>query len=201
MFGNLIRSDGFSIDCLFYKRKANDIATVSNLQLELTDLQLAEIKKEYKPVFIDPGRKAVFTAVEGLDKKKHRVIRCTSKEYYHFTGSTRYVANMNRQKKQNGIGKIESGMPSAKTMNPESYKTYLDYFLTHLKSLFDFYNSETAKEKFFLYQGRQRAPAKMVELLIDGGTKYNRKKRKKKKRKSQSKKAQAPKKPQKPVTK
>lgn len=30
--------------------------------------------------------KCRFTVVEGLDTKKHRVSRCTIKEYYHFTG-------------------------------------------------------------------------------------------------------------------
>ncbi|KAI7907892.1 uncharacterized protein BX663DRAFT_566423 [Cokeromyces recurvatus] len=85
MFGNLIRSNGFSVDLLFYRRvsrsKDNDI------QLELEDSDIEEVQSIYKPLFLDPGRKSVYTAVEGLNPT-YSILKCTTKEYYHMTSST-----------------------------------------------------------------------------------------------------------------
>lgn len=44
-------------------------------------------------------------------------------------------------------------------------------------NLFGFYEYKTAKNRFVLYKERQRAPEEMVNMLVHGGTKHNRKKR------------------------
>lgn len=181
LFGNLIRSDGFTVDCLFYKR-ARSSNPINSCQLELADFEYQEVQNTYKPTFIDPGRKSVFTAAGGLNNE-HTLMRCTTKEYYHYTGSTRYLADQQKRKKEAGMTKLESEIPS--------YCSYITYMLNHLGAFFAFYNATTAKDRFFLYQGRQRAPEKMVEMLVSGGPKYNRKKRKKKKKKKRVKKQQA----------
>ncbi|KAI7900981.1 uncharacterized protein BX663DRAFT_438345, partial [Cokeromyces recurvatus] len=106
LFGNIIRSDGFDLDCLFYKRKMTIKDLINGLQIKLSDFNYQEVQQQYQPVFIDPGRKSVFTAAD----------------------------------------------------------------------------------KFFLYQGRQRAPEIMTNMIINGGSKYNKAKRvKKKKRKKEEK--------------
>lgn len=47
---------------------------------------------------------------------------------------------------------------------------------------FAFYKSGTARTRFYLYQGRQRALEEMANILVDDGKKYNRTKRKNTKR-------------------
>ena len=55
--------------------------------------------------------------------------------------------------------------------------------------MLNFYGFNTTKDQFFLYQGRQRAPEIMANMIINGGSKYNRSKRSnKKKRKKERKK-------------
>jgi hypothetical protein len=59
--------------------------------------------------------------------------------------------------------------------------------LLHRYALFDFYGFKRAKDRFFLYQGCQKAPQTMMNMLVNGSSKYDRKQsnrhRKKRKRK------------------
>ncbi|KAI8076603.1 uncharacterized protein B0P05DRAFT_545099, partial [Gilbertella persicaria] len=48
-------------------------------------------------------------------------------------------------------------------------------------------NQETAKETFLLYQGRQRAPERMVKMLLDGTKKYNKESRGNKRKRTKNK--------------
>lgn len=77
MFGNIIRSNGFSVDCLFYKRSTNR-ATMNevDLELKLHDFDIDEVQNSYRLSFIDPGRQTVFTAAEGVSTKAHNLLRC-----------------------------------------------------------------------------------------------------------------------------
>ncbi|KAI7899543.1 uncharacterized protein BX663DRAFT_521252 [Cokeromyces recurvatus] len=62
--------------------------------------------------------------------------------------------------------------------------------LEHIDVLFDFYKDTSDESRFALYQGRQRAPEIMTNILLNGGLKYNRERRKrnrKKKKKSKKK--------------
>ncbi|KAI8991496.1 hypothetical protein BDF20DRAFT_799237, partial [Mycotypha africana] len=126
----------------------------------------------YRPCFIDPGRRDVFTAAIGIDVTKHQVRSCSTEEYYHMTGSTRYSARL-EQKKAGTIKNIESDIPTAKTGSNDRYRCYASYILQHLEDLFSFYSHGTAKDRFHLYQGRKRAAEKMVNMLVNGSTKYN----------------------------
>ncbi|KAI7908326.1 uncharacterized protein BX663DRAFT_482514 [Cokeromyces recurvatus] len=112
LFGNLIRTDGFVVDFLFHKRcQASYGPSLQRFELTLRDFTLPEVAKDYHRIFVDPGRKSVFTAVSVLQKK------C-----------------------------------------------------------------------FQLYQGRQKAQETMVNMLINGDTKYNRSRRNKKRRKKKKRK-------------
>ncbi|KAL0074393.1 hypothetical protein J3Q64DRAFT_1649201, partial [Phycomyces blakesleeanus] len=184
MFGNLIRSNGFSIDCLFYKRSPTPIEVRNRtLQLELSDFEFNEVQNYYKPVFVDLGRKVVFAAAEGLSIKAHSLLRCTIREYYHMTGSTRYQADQLQQKRQNGVEAIESHIPSHKRASQAAYIERVQYILTHLDVLYNFYGSSTAKSQFFLYQRCQKVPEQTVNILIHEDSKYSQKRRKKKAKK------------------
>lgn len=182
LFGNLVRSDGFSVDFLFYKRQSDkkDMATkINQSDLKLDDFDSREVEESYLPIAIDPGRKTVFCAVADLDRD---VRRCTTKEYYHMTGSTRYSSELDKLKKERGISIIESAIPTNKTSDPAKYLQHVTYIFENLDALFEFYSDATAKNRFFLYQGKQRAPELMVNMLLGGTKKYNRNLSKKKKK-------------------
>jgi hypothetical protein len=49
--------------------------------------------------------------------------------------------------------------------------------LLNLNILFNFYGSQRAEGSFRLYQGRQRAKEKMVNMILNGDPKYNKKRR------------------------
>ncbi|KAI8971593.1 hypothetical protein BDF20DRAFT_885223, partial [Mycotypha africana] len=59
LFWNLIRSDGFTVDFLFKD------AVIDHHDLTLEDFSYEEITANYRPTFVDPGRKTVFTAAIG----------------------------------------------------------------------------------------------------------------------------------------
>ncbi|KAI7906953.1 uncharacterized protein BX663DRAFT_426290 [Cokeromyces recurvatus] len=194
----LIRTDGFVVDFLFYKRcQASYGPSLQRFELTLRDFTLPEVAKDYHPIFVDPGRKSVFTAVSGLNESRHPIIRCSTKEYYHLTGSTVFSAQQQFLKSQNGIEDIESRIPTTKTSNPERFLDYVQYLFDNINTLFNFYNSSTAKKRFQLYQGRQKAQETMVNMLINGDTKYNRSRRNKKRQKKKKQKKKRKKKPNK----
>ncbi|KAI8982221.1 hypothetical protein BDF20DRAFT_973409 [Mycotypha africana] len=173
LFRNIVRSDGFTVDFLFSKKgKAKEEKTIENHRLTLEDFDLADIEAGYRPCFIDPGRKDVFTAAIGLDDEKHQVRSCSTKEYYHMTGSIRYSARLEKQK-AGKIKGIEIDIPTAKTGSKAQYRCYAAYILQHLEDLFSFYGDGTAEDRFHLYQGRKCAVDKMVNMLINDSTKYN----------------------------
>jgi hypothetical protein len=188
--GNIVRSDGFCVDFLFYKRTystTDEISTTSH-DLSIKDFTVEEVTKLYRPSFLDPGRKTVFTAAIGLDPDENQIRRCTTKEYYHLTGSTVYAKKLQQEKDTAGITAIEAATPTAKTARDIYFLRYADYMLPNMDTLFTFYGFRTAKYRFNLYQGKQRAPDMMVNMLLNGGAKYNRKKRFKKKSKKQKRK-------------
>ncbi|KAI8973180.1 hypothetical protein BDF20DRAFT_945378 [Mycotypha africana] len=171
MFRNMVRSDGFTVDFLFSrKKKTKEDMTIHNHTLPLEDFSYNEVQDNYRPAFLDPGRRSVFTAAIGLDHNKHQVRSCFTKEYYHMTGSTRYAAKLEK-KKAGALQMIESGIPTAKTSNIEQYDRHVQYILKHFEALFFFYGERTAEDRFRLYQGQERAGNNMVNLLINGTTK------------------------------
>jgi hypothetical protein len=49
--------------------------TVTGHKLTLEDFDVGEVKQDCKPIFLDPGRKAIFTAVEELEGEAHSILR------------------------------------------------------------------------------------------------------------------------------
>jgi hypothetical protein len=70
LFGNLIRTDGFSVDFLFYKRfQVGHAPSLQKFDLALDGFNLLEVENNYMPISLDPGRKSVFTATVGLESE------------------------------------------------------------------------------------------------------------------------------------
>jgi len=187
LFSNTTKSDGFTVDFLFEKRRAMALKEVKkdieNHDLVLEDFEYEEVERIYQPVFIDPGRKAVYTAAIGLDTSNHQIRQCSTKEYYNLTGSTKYSSRLQKLKDSKGLTSIETNIPTQKTCSSILYDRFTQYIIIHKDKLFAFYGKDTAKDRFFLYQGRQKAPEIMVNMLLNEDKKYNKKKRNKTKRK------------------
>lgn len=63
-------SDEFCVDFLFYRRMEpiqNDTISVPNHDLRLKEFTFKEVGNVYRPRFIDPRRKSVFTVIIGLN--------------------------------------------------------------------------------------------------------------------------------------
>lgn len=108
-----------------------------------------------------------------------KVINRTMYADFRYTGSTKLLTKQHRLKKEKEISVIETSIPTAKTANAERYKVHICRVFENLKELLEFYDANTSEGSFFLYQGRQRAPEKLVDLLTNGDAKYNKEKRKK----------------------
>ncbi|KAG0164794.1 hypothetical protein DFQ30_009395, partial [Apophysomyces sp. BC1015] len=109
----------------------------------------------------------------------HEIRRCSTKEYYTYTGSPMRRKLLEARKKRDGIEAIESVFPTGKTSNLEAYHSHVQYFFQHMETLFEFYGYDSAVGRFHNFQGRQRAREEIVNILVNGGKKYNRSKRKK----------------------
>ncbi|GAA5809410.1 hypothetical protein MFLAVUS_002818 [Mucor flavus] len=106
LFSNIVRTDGVSVAFLFYrKHQADPSPSYQRFDLALEDFDLSEVKDKYLPKSLDPGRTSVFTATVGLQSNRH--LRCTTKEYYHMTGLTRFSRKQNKLKKDTGIESLE----------------------------------------------------------------------------------------------
>ncbi|KAG0760973.1 hypothetical protein G6F19_012007 [Rhizopus arrhizus] len=158
LFGNTIKSDGFSVDFVFYRKERMNNG--SDVELTLKDFNYEEVHNQYHPMFLGPGRKSLFTAVVSVASAKQI-----------------------RKSSCSGIKTIESQIPTPKTAAVGSYDQYVKYTLTHLDKLLDFHGKDTAHHRFQLYHDRQRAPEIMANMLTHGTAKYNRSRRKQKKKK------------------
>ncbi|KAG0756460.1 hypothetical protein G6F22_016183 [Rhizopus arrhizus] len=161
LFGNTIKSDGFSVDFVFYRKERMNNG--SDVELTLKDFNYEEVHNQYHPMFLDRGRKSLFTAVAGIASAK-QIRKSSVKEYYHLTGSTVYSKKLELKKKCSGIKTIESQIHTPKTAAVGSYDQYVKYMLTHLNKLLAFYGKDTAHHRFQLYQSRQRAPEMMANI-------------------------------------
>lgn len=137
-----------------------------------TDLATANI------CAIDPNRGQVFSASYGFGDRAHQIRQLSTKEYYTITGSMRHTRKEVRRRSEEQMEDILLGIPTAKTSRVSTYFTYVTYVLLHLKRILAFNGFSTAQTRFYLYQGVQRARDEMVNVLLNGGKKYNKRKRK-----------------------
>jgi hypothetical protein len=191
MFANIIRTDGYTVDFIFCRRKTKFPTT---FELKLEHFTKEGVDKHYKPIYLDSGRKYVFTGVTGSDLLNNEVRRCSSKEYYTMTGSRRDQPKLEKEKIDSGMKKIETDIPTAKTASKAQYEKHIRYMLSNLLEIFKFYGPNKAEGRFRRFQGCKRAREEMLNIIINGGKKYNkgrrrhtklnRRKRKKKRKKS-----------------
>ncbi|KAI9478612.1 MAG: hypothetical protein EXX96DRAFT_571548, partial [Benjaminiella poitrasii] len=149
------------------KRENGKRSDSKNNKHQTYSYNFEEVKNTYRPAFLDPGRKIVFC------------VSCTTKKYYDMTGSIRYLKKIRKMKANRSIDTFESLISPPKTIKLDQYSNYITYLLLHIDLFFfPFYNFDTAKDKFQLYQDRQRVADSMIKIIINGSSKYNKSKRK-----------------------
>lgn len=178
IFTNQVLTDGFTVDFQF-ARRARPKKSVVDTDLQLDDFTTGAVKEYFHVCAVDPGISQLFTASYGQGTKPHEVRRCSTKEYYTYTGSPARQQHLVDRKKSAGIEQVESAFPTAKTSNLLAYESHVRYYFQHMILLFGFYGPTTAEDRFRQFQGRQRAGEEIVNILVHGGKKYNKTKRKK----------------------
>ncbi|KAG1300639.1 hypothetical protein G6F61_012835 [Rhizopus arrhizus] len=68
LFENTIKSDGFSVDFVFYRKERMNNG--SDVELTLKDFNYEEVHNQYHPMFLGPGRKSLFTAIVSVASAK-----------------------------------------------------------------------------------------------------------------------------------
>lgn len=66
--------------------------------MEQEDFELEEVMQLYRPKFLVPGYKNIFTASFGSDKSKHQIRRSSIAQYYYLTEFIEYSNNCKIQK-------------------------------------------------------------------------------------------------------
>lgn len=186
MFTNMVTTNGFQLS-LHFARPAKS----PGMELELSDFKEEEIENYFMPCALDPGRRDIFQAAYGAQNTEHEIRRSSTREYYQWTGSPKRNENLKKARKRNGIEEIESNFPSAKTADITRYSEYVRYLFLHLETLFTFYCFDNdAERRFRAYQGKQRAQEELVNVIVNGGKKYNSAKRKHRRRNRRERKKQ-----------
>lgn len=185
MFVNQILTDGYTCRLVF-ARESRMLHGVQNTDLELGDFNTQEIDKHFIPISVDPGRTTFVTSY----RQDGQIRSVGQKEFYTMSGRTPMLKKLQRRKNECGIAQLESNMPSPKTSLLTQYNIYIVYLLKHLRIFFNFYNKNTAEDNWCLFTAKKAALDEAVNILINGGKKYDRKKgrRNKKKRKKMAKK-------------
>jgi hypothetical protein len=183
-FSNLIRTDGFTADVVInksVKTSTEDYAHYSDQDVDISllgDVLKNENLDTFSLCGVDPNRNQVFAAAYGDGVGSHQLRRCSILEYYTYTGSKRHEKRERRRMQAEDMETVLLNIPTAKTVNTSTYLHYVTYILLHIQKILEFNGHSTAKGRLYLYQGVQRARQEMVNILINGGKKYNKSKRK-----------------------
>jgi hypothetical protein len=174
-FNNIVSTDGYSVSIHFSRKKMEPLVMAKDLRLE--DWDIAEIQEFFRPCAVDPGVGTLVTAAYGFGADRHEIRTFSNREYYSVTGSKQRNSRRNKEKLVAGISPIDSGMPSARSVEKAAYLKYVAYFFENWSKLSEFYSFRCAKDYFSNYQGTQRAADEVANILINGGKKYDKKRR------------------------
>ncbi|GAA5808492.1 hypothetical protein MFLAVUS_001883 [Mucor flavus] len=166
MFLDGLYTDGYTCRVLF-ARKVLPSPPEYNICLELNDLSSEEVNKHFRPCTVDPGRRDPFVSYHGGTDMR----RWSSIEYYDMGGSVTLIKEQQKHKHRLDIEKIETNIPSPKTVSMEQFVLYITYMSQHMNTLFDFYSFETSKVKWLNYLSSQKSIQESVNILINGGKK------------------------------
>lgn len=116
--------------------------------MELEYSELRELRKDHRPMFLDKGRKTIFTATVGMNTGEHQY---STKECHHLTRSIQFLKRQQRSKDEKGIVKVETDIPAtSKTSISNGYTIYINQDLNHMKTLFKSYSFKPPNVCFHL---------------------------------------------------
>lgn len=173
MFLNGLYTDGYTCRVLLCRKLLPSLAE-HRVSLELDDFTTEEVEQYFRPCAVDPGRIDAFVSYHGGND----IRRLSSSEYYNMHGTVTRQKSEQGRKGRSGLEAIETNIPSPKTLSIEKYSSYITYMIEHLNALHSFYNFETAKIKWLNYLASQKTIQESVNILLNGGKKYNKQKRK-----------------------
>ncbi|KAI8978953.1 hypothetical protein BDB01DRAFT_725745 [Pilobolus umbonatus] len=173
MFVTRIICDGYTCRIIFAR---NSIPKESRKpDLTLDDFNTDEVRQFFTPVAVDPGRTNAVT----IFNEYSQVRQLGTNEYYNMSGTRASGKQLQERQIEEGVHIIESQIPTTKTCNINQYSEHVTYILQHLERLFTFYGVHTNRYKWLASCGRQKALDEAVNIVINGGKKYNKSKRKK----------------------
>ncbi|GAA5812996.1 hypothetical protein MFLAVUS_006462 [Mucor flavus] len=172
-FLNGLYTDGYTCRVLFCRKLLPSLAE-HRVSLELDDFTTEEVEQYFRPCAVDLGRIDAFVSYHGGND----IRRLSSSEYYNMHGTVTRQKSEQDRKGRSGLEAIETNIPSPKTLSIEKYSSYITYMIEHLNALHSFYNFETAKIKWLNYLASQKTIQESVNILLNGGKKYNKQKRK-----------------------
>ncbi|KAI7866517.1 hypothetical protein BDF14DRAFT_1728070, partial [Spinellus fusiger] len=176
-FSNLLRSDGFTADVVLYKKVnqgADDYSYSYDQVIDVEHIGKTVEQQEldqFSLCGVDPDRKHIFTAAFEETEQTY-IRRCSTKEYYTMTGSVRIAKQTTQRMNQEGLTDVFLNIPTSKTASITSYFTYVNYIFLNFQQILAF-NNNTSETHLDLYQGVQRAYEEIVNILVNGGRKYN----------------------------
>ncbi|KAI8875895.1 hypothetical protein K501DRAFT_279931 [Backusella circina FSU 941] len=91
-------------------------------ELHLDDFTKEEVDKYYNPIYLDPGRKHVLTAVTGSDLKNKEARGCSTKVYYSMTGTLNYQRSLDKEKINSNVKKMETDISTGKRIQKNQVK-------------------------------------------------------------------------------
>ncbi|KAG1441093.1 hypothetical protein G6F46_012891 [Rhizopus delemar] len=92
LFGNTIKSDGFSVDFVFYRKERMNNG--SDVELTLEDFNYEEVHNQYHPMFLVPGRSTVYGRKLELKKSALASKRSSLKFPHHKQQQLDHTINM-----------------------------------------------------------------------------------------------------------
>ncbi|CEP19239.1 hypothetical protein [Parasitella parasitica] len=132
--------------------------------INLEDFGADEVREDFLPCALDPGRRQVITATVAQSPEELETRRSSGKERPCYAGTTRRAVHVEQVKAQQNIKSIETNQPTAKAVSEKKFHERIRY--------------KSVPFRFHDYQGKQRATAEMANLVIKGGEKYNKMRRK-----------------------
>jgi hypothetical protein len=129
-------SDVFTADVVLYKKvnqKVEDYDLCCDKEVDVADVGQAitnlNTPSQFSVCGVDPGRTHVFIVAYGSRDQLHQVRRCSTKEYYHMTGSNRRAKKDRQRKEQEGLTEIFLTISTYKTASLSTYLNYVNYIL------------------------------------------------------------------------
>jgi hypothetical protein len=169
----MIRTDGHTVEFIYGVRKSSSkglpdltMSDISDLSDLPTDLQ--KDLDHFNVFGVDPGHRHLVTGVNAQGLRR----RFSNNEWYSKSGISQRRYEQQVKKKDAGIDRLESTLPTKKTASPDEWILYCQAIFTNMSRLNSFYGTDFTNDRFLNYVGRQKMEGEVANIFVDGGIKY-----------------------------